>query len=353
VALAGAFGLGTSAFAQSAQSDRQIYESACAACHGSDGRGGSAVTAGYPLVPPDFTDCRFASREAAADWFAIAHEGGPVRGFDRMMPAFGSALARDSLSRAVDHVRTFCTDESWPRGELNLPRALVTTKAYPEDEAVVTVAVEEGAVTNTFIYERRFGARNQVELIVPLAFSERSQGDWTGGIGDIGLEFKRVLAHSRRRGGIVSVGAELVTPTGSTERGIGSGAAVFEPYVALGQVLPADAFLQIQAGGELPFDRDRPDEVFWRAAAGRTFTSGEFGRAWTPMVELLGTRELSSGESSQWDVVPQMQVTLNTRQHVMLNAGLRIPINDREGRSTQAMVYLLWDWFDGGFREGW
>jgi hypothetical protein len=151
----------------------------------------------------------------------------------------------------------------------------------------------------------------------------------------------------------VSAGAELVTPTGSTERGIGSGTAVFEPYVAMGQILRADAFLQFQAGGELPFDRDRPDEVFWRAAIGRTLTSGEFGRAWTPMVELLGARELSSGQSSQWDVVPQMQVTLNTRQHVMLNAGLRIPLNDRQDRSTRAMVYLLWDWFDGGFREGW
>jgi hypothetical protein len=48
-----------------------------------------------------------------------------------------------------------------------------------------------------------------------------------------------------------------------------------------------------------------------------------------------------------------MQVTLSTRQHIMANAGVRIPVNQREGRSTQAMVYLLWDWFDGGFLTGW
>ena len=310
VALVGAFAWATCAFAQTAQTDREIYESACAACHGSDGRGGSAVTADYPLVPPDFTDCHFASREASADWFAIGHEGGPVRGFDRMMPAFGEALGDDDLARAVAHVRTFCADNTWPRGELNLPRALVTAKAYPEDEAVVTVVAEDGGVTNTFIYERRFGARNQIELIVPLAFSEQSPGDWTGGIGDIGLEFKRALAHSLRRGSIVSAGAELVTPTGSTERGIGGGTAVFEPFLAVGQILPADSFLQFQAGGELPFDRDRADEAFWRVAVGRTFTSGEFGRAWTPMVEILGARELQSGETSHWDILPQMQITL-------------------------------------------
>jgi mono/diheme cytochrome c family protein len=353
VALIGALTCVTSASAQTARTDREIYESACAACHGSDGRGGPAVAADFPLVPPDFTDCRFAAREASADWFAVGHEGGPVRGFDRMMPAFGEALRDDDLARAVAHVRTFCADGAWPRGELNLPRALVTGKAYPEDEAVLTIVAEDGAVTNTFVYERRIGPRNQIELIVPLAFSERSPGDWTGGIGDIGLEFKRALAHSLRRGSIVSAGAELVTPTGSTERGIGGGTTVFEPFLAVGQILPADSFLQFQAGGEVPFDRDRSDEVFWRVAVGRTFTTGEFGRAWTPMVEILGAHELGSGETSHWDILPQMQITLNTRQHVMVNAGVRIPLNDRQDRSTRAMVYLLWDWFDGGFFEGW
>lgn len=353
VALVSALVWAPGAFAQTAQTGREIYESACAACHGNDGRGGPAATADYPLVPRDFTDCTFASREIDADWLAISHEGGTVRGFDRLMPAFGAALSADDLARAVAYVRTFCADDAWPRGELNLPRALVTTKAYPEDETVLTIVARDGAVTNTFVYERRFGPRNQLELTVPLAFSERSPGDWTGGIGDVALEFKRALAHSLRRGSIISAGAELVTPTGSTERGIGGGTTVVEPFVAVGQILRSDLFLQFQAGGELPIDRGRSDEGFWRGVVGRTFTSGEFGRSWTPMVEFLGARELRSGESSHWDVLPQMQVTLNTRQHVMINAGVRIPFNNRRDRSAQAMVYLLWDWFDGGFLEGW
>ena len=40
-------------------------------------------------------------------------------------------------------------------------------------------------------------------------------------------------------------------------------------------------------------------------------------------------------------------------QHVMLSVGLRVPVNDRTTRSHAAMVYLLWDWFDGGFFEMW
>ncbi len=51
--------------------------------------------------------------------------------------------------------------------------------------------------------------------------------------------------------------------------------------------------------------------------------------------------------------MPQFQVTLNTRQHVMANFGLRIPTEDEPGRDTQFVFYLLWDWFDGGVLEGW
>jgi len=30
-----------------------------------------------------------------------------------------------------------------------------------------------------------------------------------------------------------------------------------------------------------------------------------------------------------------------------------VPLNDRSGRNTQFMIYVLWDWFDGGLTEGW
>jgi hypothetical protein len=52
-------------------------------------------------------------------------------------------------------------------------------------------------------------------------------------------------------------------------------------------------------------------------------------------------------------MVPQVQITLNTRQHIRLNVGLRVPLNETSERSTEFVVYLLWDWFDGGFFDGW
>jgi hypothetical protein len=37
----------------------------------------------------------------------------------------------------------------------------------------------------------------------------------------------------------------------------------------------------------------------------------------------------------------------------MANFGVRIPLNDADVRQTELIVYILWDWFDGGFFEGW
>ena len=71
------------------------------------------------------------------------------------------------------------------------------------------------------------------------------------------------------------------------------------------------------------------------------------------MIEVLASRDIESGADIEWDLVPQFQVTLNTRQHVMANFGLRIPTEDEPGRETQFVFYLLWDWFDGGVLEGW
>jgi hypothetical protein len=87
---------------------------------------------------------------------------------------------------------------------------------------------------------------------------------------------------------------------------------------------------------------------------GKSFAADQgHGRLWTPMVELLADRELATGESINWDVVPQFQVTLSRRQHVRADFGVRLPVNNTAGRSPALMFYLLWDWFDGGLRDGW
>lgn len=333
-------------------SGEAVYRAACAACHGPDGRGAPQLTVGFDVPLPDFTDCSFNSREPAADWFAIGHDGGPTRAFDRRMPAFGQALTAAQIEMSVAHIKRFCDDPAWPAGELNLPRALVTEKAYPEDEAVLSTNIASGTFVNEFLYERRIGARMQYEVKVPIAVEEGDAG-WRRGLGDIAVALKHAFHHSLDGGRIFAAAAEIIFPTGKEQEGLGSGVTVFEPFVAFGQMLPSDGFVQAQSGFEIPFDGDRTKEFFWRGVVGKSFVQGQFGRTWSPMIEILGAREMADGEPALWDVVPQVQVTLSKRQHIMMNVGVRVPVNERDARRTQVLTYLLWDWFDGGLFDGW
>lgn len=332
-----------------------VYRAACATCHGPDGAGSPKDVVGFDAPLPDFSDCAFSTAEPDPDWYAVVHEGGPIRALDRHMPAFGDALSPEDILLAVSHVRTFCKESAWPRGDLNLPRAFFTEKAFPENEAVWVTTVTgrgERAVRNELVYERRLGARNQIELVAPIDFQQGDAGQWRHGLGDIAVAFKRTVYASMRTGSVVAAGMEVILPTGKEQLGLGNGYTVFEPFAMWGQLLPRNSYFQVHGGVELPSDTAGAREGYLRTAVGTTFAQDRgFGRAWSPQIEILWARP--EGGASEWDVVPQVQVTLSKLQHVMVAAGVRIPLSQREERHTQAMVYLLWDWFDGGFFEMW
>jgi hypothetical protein len=165
---------------------------------------------------------------------------------------------------------------------------------------------------------------------------------------------KRAFYHDLKAGSILSGSAELIIPTGDENTGFGKGTFVFEPFLTFGQILPGDFFLQAQGGMEIPFNRQKAEnEAFLRVALGRSMSFSPWGRTWTPMVEVLASRELTSDVNTLFDVVPQIQVTLSKRQHIRFNVGVRLPLNETADRNLAVMGYLLWDWFDGGLFEGW
>ncbi len=340
----------------------QVYIDACATCHGPDGRGQARSRVGFDQSMPDFSDPDFASREREVDWRWITSRGGPTKGFSEIMPAFGKALTKDEILSVVHFIHTFSADRRWPRGEFNLPRPFFTGKAFPEDELVFQSSVDEGgdSISGKIVYEQRFGPRHQWEVVVPFGWSRRQIAPsdtamaWGSSFGDAVLAVKSALYHNLERGSILSGSAELIMPTGDERSGFGKGTFVLEPFLAFGQILPAAFFLQAQAGMEIPFNRSKAaNEAFLRVALGRSIRFKPWGRTWSPMVELLAAKELASGEKIVLDLVPQIQVTLNKRQHIFFNAGIRLPINERAGRSFTLLAYVIWDWFDGGFFEGW
>ena len=139
------------------QMGRQVYQDACLACHGPTGAGLPQSNVGFerPSSFPNFSDCSQSAPEYTRDWRATIVNGGPARGFSQIMPAFGDALTRPQIDAVIAFLRSLCADRSWPPGELNPPRAMVTEKAFPEDEAVLTSSVDANrtpGVANTFTY---------------------------------------------------------------------------------------------------------------------------------------------------------------------------------------------------------
>jgi hypothetical protein len=206
-------------------------------------------------------------------------------------------------------------------------------------------------------FEKRFGARNQLELAVPFATRRHAPGEagtFSGlAVGDLVVAYKRVLLHRAGAGTIVSAIGEVALPTGDTLRGGGAGTTIFEPSIAAAQLLPFNSFVQLQGGVGLPADRERVErELFARAAFGTTLTAG-YGRAFSPMVEVTRTGLLRGGEDPEWDVIPQVQVTLSRRQHVKASLGVAVPVAETAARPRRLVAYVIWDWFDGGLLDGW
>ena len=349
----------------SLKTGKDVYFAACVACHGTRGQGADPTMLGFDPGPPDFTDCKFTSRERTSDWTGIATYGGPIKGFSAMMPAFGEALSREQINDVVAFVKEFCPESGWPPGEFNLPTALNTGKAFPEDEIRTSVSgstEDPVSIKGKLLIAARVAARHQIEAILPVEayrFDDESEDDsgrrWGKGGGDIGVAWKSVLWLSRSAGNIGGVSCDVFFPTGNRGDGIGTGTVMFEPALRIGQIIPRVGFLQLQGGAELFADTERHNNVvFWRAVFGRTFKKGGVGRAFSPMIEVLGEKELSEeSPEAEWSLVPQFQLALSKRQHIRIGTGLVIPATDSDTRPMDLMAYLIWDWYDGGFTEGW
>jgi len=341
------------------ESGEQIYKSACVACHGPDGTGMPKSTSAFepPRTFPDFTRCDQTTAEANSAWKAVITHGGRYRGFSQIMPSFGQALTTEQIDEVIEYLRSFCRNPHWPRGELNLPRALVTEKAYPEDEVVISTAVNaQGApgVETHIIHEQRFGLKNQIEVDVPILAQDQNH-TWYGGVGDVTLGVKRAMFSSLRTGSIFALFGGVLVPSGSKSRGFGSGTTTFETFASVDQLFRTNTFIQTQFGADLPHDtKIAPQSIFFNTALGQSFAADHgLGRLWSPMVEFLAARDLVDNAKTNWDVLPQMQVTISRRQHVRGNLGVRVPVSNTAGRPVQLMLYLLWDWQDGRLSEGW
>lgn len=349
---------------------KAIYDAACAACHGTKGEGTPQSSAAFdrPQSFPHFDKCDETTPEFTRDYKASIRDGGPARGFSTIMPSFSGVLTSSQMDEVVVYLRSLCKERGWPLGELNVPRALVSEKAFPESETVLTTTVNAKgapAVSNELDYERILGKRDQLEVALPFGWVHKEVGGMTGGLGDIVIGDKHVLFSKwnanpdgplyESTGSILSVQGEVVLATGDRRRGFGAGEPSVGFFAAYDRLLPDQVFIQVQPGIDIPRHTEYgPRSAYLRTVFGRSFAGNqELGRLWTPMLEIIGNRDLTPGTKTDWDVIPEFQVTLSQRQHIRAAMGYRMPINDTAGRPKQVIAYFLWDWFDGGLFEGW
>jgi hypothetical protein len=234
---------------------------------------------------------------------------------------------------------------------------LVTEKAFPEDELVISTAMNATGApsyTTDVIHEQTFASKNQIEVDVPVNYADQNH-NWTSGVGDITLGLKREVFSSLHTGSILSLQGGILLPTGDSQRGFGAGTTTFEPFAAFDQLVKDKTFFQFQLGADLPVNTSiSPNHMFWRSSVGQAIAPDhDLGRLFSPIVEFLADRDYAPGAHTDWDVVPQIQVTISRRQHIRGDIGVRAPFTDTQGRRPQVMFYVLWDWFDGKLWEGW
>ena len=327
-----------------------LYAQACAACHGPDGRGAPTWEGPVPLL--DLSDCLGNTAEPAEHWEAIVREGGKARGLSSSMPAFGEALDSAEIAGLVAYLRTFCEDfEKYPPGDLNFRRPLVTGKAYPEQEVVLRPAYlrsgESGGASMEISYENRLGSRFQYEASLPFVFSQPGGG--SSGIGDLELEGKQTLFFDGKTSQILSAGLGLRLPTGDREEGLGDDAVIVEPFLAFGKAW-GRTFLQTRAAFGVSTNAERRDSQFaFEVALSRSL--GPPRIAWVPALEFVGTRNLANGEN-EWASVIEVSKALSPLGHVIGALGVRLPLTESE-ESYRVLAYLLWDFGDGPFWNGW
>jgi cytochrome c2 len=340
---------------------QKIYNGGCITCHGSEGKGAPMASTVFkrPDTFPEFTDCAATTPEPNSAWKAVIIHGGPSRGFSQIMPAFGDLLTDAEINDVIAYMRSLCKNvHHFPLGELNLPKALVTEKAFPENEILITTAASASGApswTTDIIDERTIiDARTQLETDVPVNYADQAH-NWTAGFGDITLALKREMFSSLRTGSILSLQGGFLLPTGDSKRGFGAGTTQFEPFAAFDQLFKENTFVQTQLGADLPVDTTvAPRSMYWRVAVGQAMAQDHMlGRLFSPMVEFLAVHDFAPGAKTTWDVLPEMQITISRRQHVRIGFGVREPLTNTAGRTPHVQFYLLWDRADGKLWQGW
>jgi mono/diheme cytochrome c family protein len=325
----------------------QLYEMACATCHGPTGRLDplSPRARDFQVIPADFTDPLFNSREPAEDWFLVLKHGGPALGLSSQMPSYADAFTDDQLRRLIAHVKDFAGDHGYPPGELNFFRPIRTKKAFPEDEVVLMTRYENqsgrSAWKNAAEFETRIGKRHQLSLEL---VQEIEEGN--GQLTELEPGWKTALLYDLDPPYIVTAGASLSIPLQN------DGLYTAVPFVAAATELSPTFTLQTSLRSHLPFEDFDTGDI--EASAIVHWITTPWPRGLFPGLELTARVPFEPGpdDAVQLSLTPQLHAGLSKAGHVQMNVGVEIPLT-RRTYDFRIHATVVWDWADGWFWERW
>ncbi|MDJ0698571.1 MAG: cytochrome c [Woeseiaceae bacterium] len=333
-------------FAVDLDTGSSIFETTCATCHGPTGRAdeNSPVVKALGVVPADFTDPLFNSREPAGDWEMVIEHGGHALGLSEKMPPHGSVLDEQQVRDVTAYAKSLVDTTGFPPGEMNLMLPIRTKKAYPEDEVVYNgrfTPVDGGddEWKNVLEIEKRVGKAGQ--LILELV--HESQGG-SGELTEIEAGYKQALSFSQEH--VLSAAAILAIPVDSSDSD-----GELQTYLAYGKILSDSWTLQSSVRFKFPFDKVSDGSLEWAGIV--HYTHSPWPRRAFPALEVVATAPYRSRNGDvEWTAMPQVRFGLTRGGHVALNLGVELPLSDQSW-DYRAYLTLLWDFADGSFFQGW
>jgi mono/diheme cytochrome c family protein len=336
--------LWTPANAADIDSGRQIYDSYCASCHGAGGQldPSSPVIQGLGVIPADFQDPLFNSREPAGDWQMVIKYGGHALGLAEQMPAQGEVLSDKQIEDVTAYLKSIVDTSAFPPGEMNLMLPIRTKKAFPEDEVVYVGRYTDQEGDNAFKqvleFEKRVGKAGQI--IVELVHEREGS---VSELAEAEFGYKHALSFSTSH--ILSAAAVVAVPVEA------DGDGEFQTYLAYGKVLSPTWIFQSSLRLKFPFEGASDGEA--ELAGIVHYVHSPWPRRVFPALEIVASNPFrSSNGDLEWTVMPQVRIGLTRGGHVALNLGVELPLSDQSWDRRYYMT-LLWDFADGSFFQGW